>query len=194
MKWISLGSSCQPAYWIRNYIKQPEAYFFDWLITPPKALVKVLEEGIDSLLLSSNISIHHRGIRVVDDFYALEFQHDFPEDSKGIILPGYESKLESVREKYARRYQRMMDVINAENNTFLRYGDQLQAIEKLIPTLNGLLGVNNVYVFISHHITEFEERGNVYLFPCGLVDDWRGDNEAWLLLLDTMQKKLGNDE
>ena len=188
MKWISLGSTCQPAYWIRNELKQPEAYFFDWLITPPKALVKVLEDGVNDLLLSDNLSIHHKGIRVVDDFYGLEFQHDFPEDEKGLILDGYENHISGVKEKYIRRYERFLKLFQDKSEVcFVRYGDREEAIKFLEPRLKELLGSwNAIFIFASEHIKSEVSEGKVYKFKLPKSSDWKGDEAKWKEIISTV--------
>ena len=48
-KVISLGSGCATAFHIRSQLWQPEAYFFDWLVTPGPGLIVLLQSGLKRL-------------------------------------------------------------------------------------------------------------------------------------------------
>ncbi|WP_419226904.1 DUF1796 family putative cysteine peptidase [Alteromonas sp. OM2203] len=190
MKWISLGSTCQPAYWIRNELKQPEAYFFDWLITPPKALIKVLDDGIDDLLDVKNLSIHHRGIRVIDDLSGLEFQHDFPEDETGKILDSYVDYVDNVRDKYIRRYERLIELIASDKQiVFVRYGDRPSNIPSLREKIQEtLMNSKSILIFASEHIECDQEDFPFFYFNLEPCSDWKGDQPKWKEIVDKITR------
>lgn len=91
-KVISLGSGCATAHHIRHQLWQPEAYFFDWLVTPGAGLVSLLDTNLKQLFLdpdefepqpgppSPRLIVRHRRLGFISyhDFDAAAQMSDFP--------------------------------------------------------------------------------------------------------------------
>lgn len=188
-KVISVGSDCQPAHYIRNVLKQQEAYFFDWLITPPAAFVKLLQHGPESLFYDraqfqaidesgrSHATVTHKGLGVV-------LFHEFPSGPKAL------NAFDNVAMKFRHLAQRWYGIPQLGRILFVRhYADKDEslsiqnAIGKAFPTLKfDLLVVN-------------ESDGTPWGLP-GIVNtcvgptttDWKGDVAGWTDLLKRMVK------
>src|SRR3954467_14056898 len=63
---ISLGNFCQTAYQLRRITGDERASFFDWLVTPADALVRVLEADFAGVFEPANLALTEDGTGVRD--------------------------------------------------------------------------------------------------------------------------------
>src|SRR5262245_53507791 len=118
-KIISIGHSCVPAFQIRKWLHQSEAYFFDWLVVPSPALIALLRTGpmelfVDQAKLEAAGS-HEGNTIVVHKDLNVRFYHDFGEQYDLADFP-------IVRDKYRFLADRWLELVNgAKLILFLRH-------------------------------------------------------------------------
>jgi hypothetical protein len=190
---ISLGAGCATAHHIRRCLWQPEAYFFDWLVTPMPALITLLRTDLRSLFQDKEafrpqeapptpyLAMGHQRLGVISyhDFRREEQLRDFPQ----------------VREKYAFLADRWGKTIAAGGPIlFVRHLVDRDECIALVETLKeayrdlefsilavaegreppvswNLAGVCNTVI----GPTPFELIGTGRAGP----ETWKGDSEGW---------------
>lgn len=121
-KVISLGHSCVPAFYIRKWLrKQPEAYFFDWLVTPPPALLAIIRSGLMTLFEQQKFAISEAPkpssiyVPVIHTQLKVLFYHDFKK-TRGLV------DFTPVRNKYSFLAERWNKLMNSDNRIlFIRH-------------------------------------------------------------------------
>lgn len=182
-KYISVGHACQPANYIKSLTSQQEANFFDWLVTPVGALVKLVEFGPESLFYDKSqfwtvdepgrkkATVTHKSLGVV-------FYHEFPLGPKAL------NSFTQVELKFRHLAQRWHGLGQTSRKVlFIRHyagkNDSLliqNTLREAFPNLPfDLLSVN-----------EDEENKAPWGIP-GIINmcvnptgaDWKGDSVGW---------------
>ena len=189
-KCISIGHACQPANYIRKLTTQQEAHFFDWLVTPTDSLLKLIEQGPESLFYDraqfvtvdepnrKNATVTHKGLGVV-------LYHEFP------CGPHALNSFDKVTLKYRHLAQRWHALSLVRNKTlFIRHyagkDDALliqKGIRKAFPQLPfDILAVNED----EANVAPWNLPGiiNMCVNPTGA--DWRGDSVGWTNVFKTV--------
>jgi hypothetical protein len=191
-KAISIGVSCQPAKQIRTILGQTEAYFFDWMIAPLPAMLKAVESDFAGMLQPQNLSYSDsRKIRVEDSANGLQYQHDFPADESGMVLPGFADHADAVREKYLRRAMRTKEVINSgEPILLVRYVQvQPELTESARASVVRLFAERFPkgrlsFLWASPLIEGFNRTDGGYLCHVPYSPKWDGDEAGWRAAFD----------
>lgn len=108
---ISLGSTCQPAIHLnRNNLRQA-SFPLDWVVTIPGALITLFETRFEKFLEKEYLlalkTASGDSEKIVNAFYHISFFHDFS-------IGGLTTELPSVKEKYARRINKMYCILESE--------------------------------------------------------------------------------
>ena len=103
---MSLGNFCQTAHQIRRITGDGRASFFDWLVTPATALVRVLESGFTGVFEAGNLVITEDGHSVCDRANGLMFHHSFRKDAEDRVIPA------SLREDYPEQRRKVEFLIS----------------------------------------------------------------------------------
>lgn len=84
---VSLGSWCEPAWQMDRAFPGRAHHFFDWLVTPYAALVRLLETDFAAVFERANLSIEQDGHTVRDAATDILFHHAFSRDADDRIRP-----------------------------------------------------------------------------------------------------------
>jgi len=138
-KFISLGSFCSPALWIKELGLRNSAYPLDWILTPDLRRTNDLIENnfIDFLEIKHLVAMDKLTsvtLNMQNTKYNLRFVHDFSKDSDA------ESQLSDVKTKYDRRINRFYETLYSRKILFIRYVtrsgfDEAPEIDRLIGIL-----------------------------------------------------------
>ena len=144
-KFISLGSFCSPALWIKELGLRDCSYPLDWVLTPSLPLTNDLIENnfIDFLEIRHLIvwdkfkdkdKVNSKVVNIQNEKYNIRFVHDFSKDS------GVDSQLFEVKSKYDRRIKRFYEALYSGKILFIRYVtrsgfDEACEIDRLIDIL-----------------------------------------------------------
>lgn len=216
-KIIPLGTHCSAASSIRQLNIRQQAFPLDWIVSDFNSLYKAFEEDFKNFL-----NIHSLRLRpdkqAVVDYYGFQFPHDFPttaqptiktlksyEDenstfvNQATVLPNFIDYHDIVFSKYARRINRMYDILKgSEKVYFLRHFgiNKQQAIafrnliSKKFPQLDFVIVVVN-------SISQYESNWNLEKIKNHYLDDRKiwNNPEEWKRIyssLGLMNKSLNN--
>lgn len=189
---VSLGYHCQAAHQIQRLDRAPTpAQFFDWLITPHDALIRMLAGRFSGFLGKHNLTIdgeadgHHI---VTDRAFGVEIRHDFPSSAS------IADSLGSVQSKYTMLANRFFDLARRPGLIFVRQVAPEDFREdharELQQALGSLFGDRFRLVFVSdvRSVPQWQ-------IPSVLVRSvaqpqpymWQGSNGAW----DDLFRELG---
>lgn len=138
-KFISLGSFCSPALWIKELGLRNCSYPLDWVLTPQLRRTNDLIENnfIDFLEIKHLVAMDELKsitLNMQNTKYNIRFVHDF---SKDIAV---ENQLSDVKAKYDRRINRFYETLHSGKILFIRYVtrsgfDEAPEIDRLIGIL-----------------------------------------------------------
>jgi hypothetical protein len=186
-KVVGIGHSCVPAYQIRKWIHQSEAYFFDWLVVPPPALIQLIRGGLMKLFDSSKFEVLEppkptsNFVPMTQRDLKVNFYHDFRKD-RGM------SDFNTVRNKYQFLAERWNVLMNSSHKILLiRHHinkqeciEVQQVIKAVYPKLDfEILAVNEC----DPNSLKWEVPGiySRYVKPCPV---WHSDDNEWLKILN----------
>jgi len=195
LDFFSIGFSCTAAHQIRRYTSLDSSYFFDWILTPAKAL-DFFSQPDDNFLCSGNWEIVGE-IRLLDKGSGLMFMHDFAKigSTEAIDPERVESHLETVKSKYVYLKQKTTDAINrAERCVLIRYENEIHSMEeagarasqirKIVGRLN-----SNVKIVIASINAEREESTSEFIFvKMRKGANWTGYDASWNRLFAEAEK------
>ena len=114
---ISFGMTCQPAWFLRKNKLRVASYPFDWIYTPTETICQLLETDFRDFLHKPSLWIKGKNnvgkIDVIQDNPRLVFAHDFTREDL------FDEELELNRKKFARRIERLYQVLNSGDRTLL---------------------------------------------------------------------------
>ena len=161
---ITIGYDCSPAAALRNLDKRPFALPFDWV----QSNISCIEECIKDNFKKYHTNLHLNYIKSrLIDAYGFQFPHDYPlvdmsgvEDHIGegifeekpgskVIVDNWQSYYETVKEKYNRRIERFINIVNdpAPIIVLCRYStDQALSIKDIF---HKYYNKDNVYIVNS---------------------------------------------
>ena len=199
---LSIGEACGPAAQIRRYTNSDEAYFFDWLITPVRAISFIAESNDDFLIYDnweivdfppSDAEGAKGGVRVMDKFTEIRFQHEFAVKNDEIGVWGHpidaskvNQHLPIAKSKFIYMKEKFYTLISGSNNIVLircenhvstveqarqRIGQMKEVFEKINPSIR--------YGFISDSLKEEDIGLDYVIFNSAKADHWSGDNDSY---------------
>jgi hypothetical protein len=115
---FSLGDHCAPADAIRDIFGVQSTSCFDWLITPTKALIDILDTNAEKFGLK--ISYAMNGASIFCENYGCYYHHEFEKNNNGICTITPES-LSECRSKLIYKYNKMINLAKKYDPIFLRY-------------------------------------------------------------------------
>ena len=130
------GYACAVKHSILNYTKgNNETQFFDWLVTSMKSVNEILEGK--PILFEINPNFLNTKYINFKNFDILTSHHDIHDFS--------DNSINEITEKYTRRYKRLINVINTQQNIyFVRYCKDSNNIEEheIIRFYKNILNIN----------------------------------------------------
>lgn len=116
---VSLGSTCQPAWFLRRNNLRVQSYPLDWTLTLTDPLCTMLETGFADFLNLRNLRVEGRNeegkLQVIDTRYQFNFLHFFKEEER------LEEEYPQVKALFDRRVARLLEVLNGtERVLFVR--------------------------------------------------------------------------
>jgi hypothetical protein len=166
---VTLGYDCSPAAVLRNLNLRNFALPFDWVVSNILSL---------NMCFNDNFSMYHTHLRFINnkrrliDEYGFQFPHDYPlndntgideigegaigEDMNKTIADDYMKYYDKVKEKYNRRVERFLQIMNDEKPKIIlcRYNnnDVIQLYNLLIHyyKYTNIYIVNSSNASISH--------------------------------------------
>jgi len=135
---VSLGKDCEPALMLKDLGLRSEAYPFDWNNTTQFAgICNMIKDNFKDFL--NPLFLKHNGRTILHTHYTIEFRHDFPSlipggntgvvdwdvsqepYKSGLIVKNFLDFLPIITEKYTRRINRFMKLLNSTKNViFIR--------------------------------------------------------------------------
>jgi len=131
---ITIGYDCSPAGALRNANLRTAALPFDWIVSSIKSLDRCFNDNFSGF--HTDLKYNTWKTRLIDK-YGFEYPHDYPvclldnnvivdiscnsekvgedffrETVNTIIVPDWINYYDTIKEKYARRIQRFLDIVN----------------------------------------------------------------------------------
>lgn len=195
---LSLGSRCQVAHQLRRIYPQIGANFFDWLITPDQALLKMLDEGLPgfsegvSFKLGPSHKKPYRHRHVLESDYGCLLSHDFLNDGAPLesLWPAIKGKYEKTSARFRETLSGARRVLfvrmsfgppgsfgyDREDRADFAFGQEVsRRIRARWPELDYRL------LLISHHAEDARREGEIEVvhLPEQTAWNWQGLNEDW---------------
>ena len=180
-KVISIGHSCVPAHQIRKWLNQQEAYFFDWLVTPPPALITLIRCGLMTLFDKSRLAIHEPGknkyVPIIHTEMKVIFYHEFRKEKE---LTDYSI----VYSKYLFLSSRLNDLLKSQSKVlFIRHHikkEECEEVQKAIAEAYPKLCFEILAVNECDPSTLNWNVPGIHSYHVNNVQAWHGDDNQWL--------------
>ncbi len=105
---ISLGEDCEVAHQLRRHFGVERAGIFDWLMLPPRGLIRLLREGPDELLQFADLEPIDGRQAMASRAYGIVFHHEFKRGPDRLVdVDRVASQLERVGAKYRALWKRL---------------------------------------------------------------------------------------
>lgn len=117
---VGLGANCESACNIRSYYRAERAFPFDWWITPYNSLITLLKSHFEGLFDPQNLVVTEDMQSVRCNRFNILHHHDFLRDKDGKVLPGIETQIPSLREKYKFLIDRFYQECQTGRTLFVR--------------------------------------------------------------------------
>lgn len=123
--YISLGRSCQPAFFLRDLQLRNESYPFDWLISHYESVYDALADDFSRFF--AHLSLNPDKTAAVD-YYGLEFRnvwrHEGHRYNQVLDLINWQEQVPLVTENFARKINRFREACNSNKKViFVRWED-----------------------------------------------------------------------
>lgn len=210
-KYVSLGIRCSVAWQIRRHFDQPEAYPFDWLVTPLQSVAPLIRCGFESMARPETLRLaqyNDQGYQTIHDTGAgILLHHDFPRKpgAPGMIKPGWEEKIATVRAKYDHIAENWARLEEADEIVFIRERGEAELPLEVSVTSTGSTAVMNLLATLEDRfpaarivlaLVNCSVRPNV-LFPEVVKytvrppamgpEMWKGDDESWGKVMTSLE-------
>jgi hypothetical protein len=194
LNFLSIGESCQTAYQIRRHCDINERYIFDWVISSPETISRVLlQTKPDDILKPENLQIVDNGVKLLDKGTLIRHQHDFKLDSeRKHNLDMINSELNVIRDKYIYLLEKTRQYIKKHKPILVYYdwsqrANNLSKVKDLRKSLSNHFGFDIKILFVSESLIEnSKEDDNSFLIlsvdNSKLQDSnyrWRGCDDGW---------------
>lgn len=188
--YFSCGAWCGTAHQIRRVTGNCDAYFFDWLVTLGHSYNFLLMDD-QHFLQQGGWEIIADGIRLLDKYSGLSFQHEFKCDDFKINERLVEEHLPKAHDKFTYLKRKLIKdlkaaarpvVIRADSNITTRNQaeDELQSLKAVFSEINK----QTAFVLVSANLQdELLTSGHLFIkvenVPVSNSDAWKGDNLSW---------------
>ena len=188
---LTIGYDCSPAVALRDLNLREHALPFDWIVSNVNNIHKCIEENFNRF--HRNLSFNHNKKRLIDE-YGFEYPHDYPltnpnldlsevgegiygeEDDKHII-DNWMDFYQTVHEKYKRRIERFLTIVNSPNPIIVLCRHSLEDVFKLKNIFKTIYNKENiVFINSSDSIYLSDDIMNCYTEKNGIWNDtnvWR---------------------
>jgi len=132
---ISLGATCQPAWFLRRNGLRVQSYPLDWTLTLIDPLCTMLETGFADFLKREHLRVEGRNeegkLQVLDTRYSFNFLHFFTEEER------LDEEYPQVKALFDKRVGRLLSVLNGtERVLFVRMRVRPDEARKIADVLN----------------------------------------------------------
>ncbi len=192
--YIPFGNDCSVAYQLEKHKKRYKSYPFDWIKSSIRGIEKCIQDDFlhftnKNYFIGKNISenfqlindkyhdaVKTNTIRMVNNYYGFHHLHDFEIESmtcKSEISECFEKKFVIFKEKYDKRIQRFLQLMNNSSvkKILVHIGpesDRLYLQSNIVPLFESKSYSNYHFEFIPY--TEFER------FK---TSDWKRNEYPW---------------
>ena len=200
MQLLSLGYDCKVAWQIRRHSGQDQAFFFDWLMTPPDALSVLLGRDED-LLRDGRWELIKDDCCLRDLDTGLMFMHEFPavpvvggEQSHRILPELVSSHLPVARAKFAYLRRKTLELLRGSPDLLLVRADEVATLDEAMEQANRMrrlfLPINPRLKFAvaSTLIPASGAVADTLIFKTEPGEDWRGGHASWSQLFRTAEQ------
>ncbi len=204
--YFSAGEACATAFQIRRCTNNEAAYFFDWLITPGESYGFIAKSN-DGFLDPGNWEIVDDGLRLLDKYSGLKFQHEFKnvDDKPGNIDPNQvERHLPTARSKFLYLKNKLIIALKTQPRSVVIRAERgitspEAAMERLVRLKRVFLPINPDLKFI---IASAELSGGEVITPNAMflrmlpppshsgADAWKGNFDSWDRLFHLAETRL----
>lgn len=202
--YFSCGTWCATAHQIRRVTGNHEAYFFDWLVTRGHSYNFLLKDD-KHFLKQDNWEIVDDGIRLLDKYSGLAFQHEFKCDGNKVSEKLVAEHLPKAHDKFTYLKRKLITdlqaaarpvVIRADSNIITKNQaeNELQSLRTVFSKINRKIA----FVLVSSNLQD-ELATSEYLFtkvsnaPVGNSDAWKGDDSSWERVFQLAEGNLNFD-
>ncbi len=220
MLMLSLGVDCRVAYQIslHQYLRanpgnskskftqafkdgdksaRPQGgYFFDWIVTPTPALIKILHCRFEGIFELRNLALNQHG-SVVDDTFGIVYQHLFSRDKGKVTTEIIKQEYENRKSKIGYLITKTVKAINKQQEIVFIIAGISEGNAIIVSEALNDLGCSNfkiVAVKGAEHRAGWSHHGqNVSFFTISKVVNkppalqWQGDDEEWSVLLEDIE-------
>lgn len=119
---ISLGAACKTAANIRRYFGNDRAFPFDWWITRPHGVGKILRADFHGMMNPQFLERRTLGDAdtVYDHQFEVTYHHEFPRDEAGKIVADYQRHIPRRLERLRALAERMNRICSTSRVLFVR--------------------------------------------------------------------------
>ncbi|WP_202941822.1 DUF1796 family putative cysteine peptidase [Alteromonas macleodii] len=191
---MSIGESCQTAYQIRRFFGSDERYIFDWVISCPETIERVLIiNNSDDILVPENLEVIGNGVRLLDKKTLIKHQHDFKLNGEHKHqLDSVLNELDKVRSKYTYLLHKTKEYIQNTKPVLVFYDwtgnkGNLKYIERLQRLLSAEFKYSIDMLFVTEAPLDNTKTENENIY-CYTIDNsnvvgssfrWRGCDASW---------------
>jgi hypothetical protein len=201
--YFSVGEYCATAHQIRRCTRNSEAYFFDWLVTRDNSF-DFLCRSNGAFLQSMGWELVDGGIRLLDRYSGLVFQHEFKTSGGEVDANLVEGHLNAAREKFLYLKDKFFVALKASHRgVIIRAENGIKSTEQAKKRLNELretfrpINASLKFVIASTQLYQGEEFSSDHLFirldnpiPPNGQDAWKGNDQSWNRLFELAESKL----
>lgn len=110
--YLPISKTCSSAFALKEIGLNQRSYPFDWIGTPYKSVADILDNGVDKLFIDYEIikPFEYHKVLVWDKTYNILTIHET------------ETDIDKIREKYIRRYHRMIEDLKKSDSVVLIQG------------------------------------------------------------------------
>lgn len=201
MNYLTLGCDCSPASALRNLNLRDFALPFDWIVSDIYMFEKCFEENFARF--HTNLKYNNSKTRLIDD-YGFQYPHDYPlendklninnigegiygEGNGKIICSNYMDYYNIVFDKYKRRIERFLNIINDEKPIIILCRFSTADVLKLKEIILKNYKKENIY-FINSNNRKFENDRIINIFT-EKNNIWNEEN-LWEKYIKYMKSKI----
>lgn len=204
---VTIGYDCSPASALRVLNLREYALPFDWIVTNINSLEKCFADNFNNF--HCNLRFNDDKTRFID-YYGFEFPHDYPfsnqensdkkldentfnnigegvfgEVNGKIIIDNWQEYYNIVKEKYKRRIERFMAIMNDSKPIIILSRHRIEDIIKIKSLLSRYYSKNNIFIINSS--SQIFERYDIFNINTEKNGIWN-ESDIWKNKIDEIIK------
>lgn len=157
--YITLGEDCSTAATLNSLGLRKQSLPFDWLVSDMDNIIQCIND--EFLFFHKNLYLNTNKTRVID-YYNFEYPHDYPNHelfdinqigtggfNEKKINDGWEDYIELNLEKYKRRSDRFLDILNDRKDLIILYRGSINNVFKFKSFLEFKFKKNNAKFLVA---------------------------------------------